>query len=64
MASTMSEADVNDSKRDAPVAEHPHTLPSEKYLENEAALFASPLPIIGQRKTTTRVELWVSRLSR
>jgi hypothetical protein len=25
-------------------------------------LFASPLPITGERKTTTRVELWVSAL--
>ncbi len=27
---------------------------------DEATLFASPLPITGQRKTTTRKELWVS----
>lgn len=27
---------------------------------DEAALFASPLPITGERKTTTRTELWVS----
>lgn len=26
---------------------------------DEAALFASPLPITGERKTTTRTELWV-----
>jgi hypothetical protein len=26
---------------------------------DEATLFASPLPITGERKTTTRVELWV-----
>lgn len=61
MASTQAEALPHDSKRDTPVDLHGQTLPSEKYLENEAALFASPLPIIGQRKTTTRVELWVSR---
>ena len=29
---------------------------------SEVDLFASPLPITGERKTTTRVELWV-RLS-
>ena len=27
---------------------------------DEAALFASPLPITGERKTTTRTELWAS----
>ena len=27
---------------------------------SEVDLFASPLPITGERKTTTRVELWVS----
>ena len=27
---------------------------------DEATLFASPLPITGERKTTTRKELWVS----
>lgn len=59
MVSTQDEVLPHDSKRDAPVDVHAHTLPTEKYLENEAALFASPLPIIGQRKTTTRVELWV-----
>jgi hypothetical protein len=29
---------------------------------DEAALFASPLPITGERKTTTRTELWVGAL--
>lgn len=28
---------------------------------DEAALFASPLPITGERKTTTRTELWVRK---
>jgi hypothetical protein len=28
---------------------------------DEATLFASPLPIVGNRKTTTRKELWVRR---
>jgi hypothetical protein len=28
---------------------------------DEATLFASPLPIVGNRKTTTRKELWVGR---
>lgn len=28
-------------------------------IPDEAALFASPLPITGERKTTTRTELWV-----
>ncbi len=28
--------------------------------KDEAALFASPLPIVGDRKTTTRREIWVS----
>ncbi|WVQ66630.1 uncharacterized protein L199_004815 [Kwoniella botswanensis] len=27
-------------------------------LTDEATLFASPLPIVGERKTTTRVEVW------
>jgi hypothetical protein len=31
-------------------------------LVDEAALFASPLPLTGDRKTTTRVELWVCQL--
>lgn len=29
-------------------------------LIDEAALFASPLPMVGVQKTTTRKELWVS----
>jgi hypothetical protein len=33
---------------------------TEAGLVDEAAIFASPLPITGERKTTTRVELWVS----
>ena len=33
---------------------------TEAGLVDEAAIFASPLPITGDRKTTTRVELWVS----
>lgn len=28
---------------------------------DEATLFASPLPIVGDRKTTTRKELWVGQ---
>jgi hypothetical protein len=28
---------------------------------DEATLFASPLPIVGNRKTTTRKELWVGQ---
>jgi hypothetical protein len=28
-------------------------------LLDEATLFASPLPIVGERKTTTRKEIWV-----
>lgn len=31
-------------------------------LVSEVDLFASPLPITGTRKTTTRVELWVSTM--
>ncbi|WWD16286.1 hypothetical protein CI109_100712 [Kwoniella shandongensis] len=27
-------------------------------ISDEATLFASPLPIVGQRKTTTRIEVW------
>jgi hypothetical protein len=27
---------------------------------DEVAVFASPLPMTGERKTTTRVELWAS----
>jgi len=30
-------------------------------IEDEAALFASPLPITGERKTTTRKEIWVGK---
>ena len=35
--------------------------PAEVSLQvaDEATLFASPLPITGERKTTTRKELWV-----
>lgn len=31
-------------------------------LQDEAALFASPLPLTGERKTTTRRELWAGDL--
>ena len=31
---------------------------------DEATLFASPLPITGERKTTTRKELWVGLAGR
>lgn len=60
MAPVTEESAKQEAKRDVSDGRHPHTLPSENYLENEAALFASPLPMIGDRKTTTRVELWVS----
>jgi hypothetical protein len=43
---------------------NPHTaedrLHQSSSLVDEAAVFASPLPLTGDRKTTTRVELWVS----
>lgn len=29
-------------------------------INDEATLFASPLPIVGERKTTTKKEVWVS----
>lgn len=40
---------------------HPtaHELDGSSSLVDEAAVFASPLPLTGDRKTTTRVELWV-----
>lgn len=31
-------------------------------LVDEAALFASPLPMVGKERTTTRKELWVSQI--
>jgi hypothetical protein len=31
-------------------------------IDDEAELFANPLPIVGHRKTTTRREIWVSLL--
>jgi hypothetical protein len=34
----------------------------EASMISEVDLFASPLPITGARKTTTRVELWVSTM--
>lgn len=47
----------------APAAPAPTTTRGEKKTEyiDESALFASPLPITGERKTTTRVELWASQ---
>jgi hypothetical protein len=32
----------------------------DSHLVDEAALFASPLPMVGVERTTTRKELWVS----
>ena len=32
----------------------------DTHLVDEAALFASPLPMVGVERTTTRKELWVS----
>jgi hypothetical protein len=32
-------------------------------IQDEATLFASPLPLTGARKTTTKKELWVHFLS-
>lgn len=32
-------------------------------INDEATLFASPLPIVGERKTTTRKEVWVSHFT-
>lgn len=46
------------SKSDALIAEE--TAARAAALEDEAALFASPLPTTGERKTTTRKELWAS----
>lgn len=40
-------------------AHHGHALSRQVTVEDEATLFASPLPITGERKTTTRKELWV-----
>lgn len=40
---------------------------SERRLESiddEATLFASPLPITGERKTTKRKEIWVRPIQR
>ncbi len=34
--------------------------PNHARYVNEAELFATPLPLTGERKTTTRLELWVS----
>ncbi|WVR08359.1 hypothetical protein IAU60_005414 [Kwoniella sp. DSM 27419] len=33
-------------------------LPPSERIKDEATLFASPLPIVGERKTTTRKEIW------
>lgn len=43
----------------AHAAGHGHGLSRQVTVEDEATLFASPLPITGERKTTTRKELWV-----
>lgn len=45
------------TKDDAVIADE--TAARAAVLEDEAALFASPLPLTGERKTTTRKELWV-----
>lgn len=34
----------------------------QEVIVDEATLFASPLPITGERKTTNRNELWVSAI--
>lgn len=52
-------AEVEDDKR---VADDQRSV--MEAVGDEAALFASPLPITGERKTTTRTELWVSHRSR
>lgn len=44
---------------DAGVTPHLGPGPPSIMTDDEATLFASPLPITGERKTTTRKELWV-----
>lgn len=39
---------------------HLQPVQDDSALTDEATLFASPLPIVGERKTTTRKEVWVS----
>jgi hypothetical protein len=53
-AQVAGSASANDKSRDAIP-----DLNRESASIDEATLFASPLPITGERKTTTRVELWV-----
>lgn len=48
----------NELEREAP--EDAYLTAGNSGLVDEAALFASPLPMVGEQKTTTRKELWVS----
>lgn len=60
---SVSDSRLDGREDDTGVMEGPLDARDEKsvleVVPDEAALFASPLPITGERKTTTRTELWV-----